>query len=238
MYTRYFIASMHKLAVILKRPHKKQNMKTILTLIFIVSFQMTFAQTDYFEKGNTLLQQGKFDEAQRVFENGLKENPENLMYKNQIALSLINQGKNNEAEKIIEEVLKVDSLNVASLWYGGINNFMAKEGNFRKAIIYFEKCYPLIDQNSGQFFGVNFFIGKSYRNLLYSEGLSFQETDRMLETYKKYTELQPNADDYQETIKFIKYIEEKRPPKNVKKWVVTNSQQKAEELIKKQVNEK
>lgn len=213
-------------------------MKTILTLLFFVSFQITFAQTNYLEKGNNLLQEGKSEEAQRMFEDGLKENPENLMYKNQIALSLINQGKNDEAENFIEQVLKVDSLNAASLWYGGINNFMAKNANFRKAIMYFEKSYPLIDRNSGQFFGVNFFIGKSYRNLLYSEGLTFQETDRMIETYKRYTELQPNADDYQETIKFIKYIEEKRPPKNVKKWVLTNSQEKAEEIIKKQLDEK
>jgi tetratricopeptide (TPR) repeat protein len=212
-------------------------MKAILSMIFIVSFQVAFAQTNYFEKGNNLLQEGKNVEAQKMFEIGFKENPDDLMYKNQIALSLINQGKNDDAEKIIEEVLKTDSLNIASLWYGGINNFMAKNGDFRKAIMYFEKSYPLIDQNSGQFFGVNFFIGKSYRNLLYSEGLSYEETDRMLETYKKYIELQPNAEDYQATFNFIMYVEEKRPPQNVKKWLLTDNQEKAEEIIKKQLKE-
>lgn len=207
-------------------------MKKIFTLLLIASFQIILAQIDFFEKGNSLLKQGKYKEAQKIFENGLRENPKDLMCKNQIALALIEQGKNDEAEKTIEEVLKDDSLNVAYLWYGGINNFMAKKSNFRKAIIYFEKAYPLIDQNSGQFFGVNFFIGKSYRNLLYSEGISFEETDRMLATLKKYTELQPNAEDYQDTIKFINYIKENRPPKNVKKWVIANSENKAEELIK------
>ncbi|MFC4163211.1 tetratricopeptide repeat protein [Epilithonimonas zeae] len=207
-------------------------MKKIFKLLLLLSFQIVFAQNDYFEKGNSLLQNGKYEEAQKIFENGLKENPKDLMYKNQIALALINQGKNNDAEETIKEVLKVDSLNVAALWYGGINNFMAKEGDFKKAIIYFEKAYPLINKNSGQFFGVNFYIGKSYRNLLYSEGLSFEETDRMLETLEKYTELQPDAEDYQDTIKFVNYIKEKRPPKNVKKWVIANSEKKAEEIIK------
>lgn len=207
-------------------------MKKVFKLLLILSFQIIVAQSDYFERGNSLLQQDKYEEAQKIFEIGLKENPENLMYKNQIALALINQGKNNDAEETIKEVLKVDSLNVAALWYGGLNNFMAKESNFKKAIMYFEKAYPLIDKSSGQFFGVNFFLGKSYQNLLYSEGISFEETDRMLETLEKYTELQPDAEDYKDTIKFINYIKEKRPPKNVKKWVIANSEKKAEEIIK------
>ena len=208
------------------------KMKKVFKLLLILSFQIVFAQNNYFEKGNALLQQGKYEEAQKIFEIGLKENPKDLMYKNQIALTLINQGKNNEAEEAIQEVLKVDSLNVGALWYGGINNFMSKESNFKKAILYFEKAYPLIDKSSGQFFGVNFFIGKSYRNLLYSDGLSFEEINRMLETLEKYTELQPDAEDYKDTIKFINYIKEKRPPKNVKKWVIANSEKKAEELLK------
>jgi len=211
------------------------KMKKVFKLLLILSFQIVFAQNNYFEKGNILLQQKKYEEAQKIFEIGLKENPKDLMYKNQIALTLINQGKNNEAEEAIQEVLKVDSLNVAALWYGGINNFMAKESNFKKAILYFEKAYPLIDKSSGQFFGVNFFIGKSYSNLLYSDGLSFEEINRMLETLEKYTELQPDAEDYKETIKFINYIKEKRPSKNVKKWVIASSEKKAEEIIKNEI---
>lgn len=202
------------------------KMKKVFKLLLILSCQIIVAQNDYFEKGNSLLQQNKYKQAQKIFEIGLKENPKNLMYKNQIALALINQGKNNDAEEIIKKVLEVDSLNVAALWYGGINNFMAKDSDFKKAILYFEKAYPLIDKGSGQFFGVNFFIGKSYRNLLYSEGLSFEETDRMLETLEKYTELQPNAEDYKDTIAFINYIKEKRPPKNVKNWVIASSERK------------
>ncbi|WLD22990.1 tetratricopeptide repeat protein [Flavobacterium dauae] len=211
-------------------------MKKVILLLLIIFSQLSFGQENFLEKGNTLMQQGKHEEAQEIFENALKEDPQNLLYKNQIALALINQRKNDEAEIIIQEVLKIDSLNVASLWYGGINNFMAENGSFKKAVNYFEKAYDLIDKNSSQFFAVNYFIGKSYRNLLYSEGINYEETNRMLETYKKYMELQPNADDVQEIINFIKYIEEKRPPKNVQKWILTNST-KAEQLIKKQLDE-
>ena len=211
-------------------------MKSCFILLLIIVSQLSFGQENLLEKGNALLEQGRNREAQEVFEKALKEEPQNLIYKNQIVLLLINQRKNDDAEIIIQEVLKIDSLNVASLWYGGINNFVAENRSFRKAIDYFEKAFPLIDKTSNQFFGVNYFIGKSYRNLLYSEGISYQEIDRMLETYRTYIELQPNADDYQETVNFIKYIEEKRPPKNVQKWILTNNE-KVEQLIKDQLDE-
>jgi hypothetical protein len=79
---------------------------------------------------------------------------------------------------------------------------------------------------------VNYYIGRSYRKLLYREGLTYNEVDRMLETYKKYVELQPNAEDTNNTKNFIKKVEEKRPGKNVGKWIIT-SQQNVEELLNK-----
>lgn len=212
--------------------------KSLILYLTISSFLTTFGQDKYLEKGNEFLNNQQFEQAEQTFREGIKSDSTNLIYKCQLGLALMNQGKNDDTEKVIINVLKIDSLNVAALWYGGINSFTAKKGDFRKAIMYFEKSYPLIDKSSGQFFGVNYFIAKSYRNLLYTEGISFEETNRMLETYKTYTKLQPDAEDYQETTNFIKYIEEKRPPKNVKNWVLTNSQEDAVKIIKKQIKEK
>ncbi len=212
-------------------------MKSIYLLVFIALTQISFAQTNYFDNGNQLLQEKKFEEAQKMFEAGLQQEPDNIHYKNQIALSLIKQGKNKEAENILEQILETDSLNVATLWYSGLNNFTDKDGNFRKAIYYFEKAYPLIDKNSVQYFAVNFFIGKSYQNLLYSEGITYDETSRILETFKLYTELQPNAEDYQLTADFINYIEDIRPPSNVEKWNIANSEEKAMEILKQELKE-
>lgn len=198
-------------------------MRKLILIILILSIQILFGQDTYLETGNKFLNNNQNEKAEQTFREAVESDSTNLVYKCQLGLALINQEKNGEAEKVLNEVLKTDSLNVAALWYSGINCFTDKNGNFRNAINYFEKTYPLIDENSGQFFGVNYFIGKSYRNLLYSEGISYEETDRMLETYKIYTKLQPNADDYQETIDFIKYIEDIRPSENVKKWILKHS---------------
>jgi tetratricopeptide (TPR) repeat protein len=200
----------------------------------IVFSHSAFCQdiTVYLDEGNELISKSKFADAETTFRKGLKEDPENPILKSQLALALINQDKNDEAEKVIGEILVRQPEFTAALWYGGINNFSKSKPDFRKAIDYFEKAYNLIDPNSPQYFAVNYYVGRSYRKLLYSEGLTYQEVDRMLETYKKYLELQPNAEDSIDAKSFIKKVEEKRPGKNVGKWIIT-TQQNIEEMINK-----
>lgn len=197
---------------------------------------ITLAQRDYIAEGNALLSENKNKEAEALFKEAVHSQKDNLSYQTQLGLALINQEKFSEAEKTLEKVLDKDENNTAALWYSGINNFQNAQ-NFRKAVAYFEKAYPLISKSSPQFFAVNFFIGKSYRNLLYTEGLTYDETSRMLETSKEYVRLQPNASDANTFISFIHYVEEHRFPPNVKKWRVAN-EENVEEAIKKELERK
>ncbi|SMP35576.1 tetratricopeptide repeat protein [Chryseobacterium profundimaris] len=205
-------------------------------LLLIFSSGCFFSQ-NYIDEGNRLLSENKFFEAEEVFQKGVKNEPDNLILKSQLALAFINQNKNDQAENIIVEILKVEPSFTAAYWYGGINNFSKNKPDFRKAIFYFEKSYDLIDEKSGQYFGVNFFIGKSYHNILYTEGLSYDEVSRMLETYRKYVELQPDAENADAIKSFILKVEKSRPGKNVKKWVIANSAQNADKIIKNELNE-
>jgi tetratricopeptide (TPR) repeat protein len=193
-------------------------MKKLLYLTLLIPF-ITFAQRNYLDEGNKLLSQDKNKEAEELFKEAVKSEKENLIYQTQLGLALINQGKYSEAEKQLGKVLAKEPNNTGALWYSGINNFQ-NANNFRKAIQYFEKAYPLIANTSPQFFAVNFFIAKSYRNLLYTEGLTYDETSRMLETSKEYVKLQPDASDAAQFTTFIKYVEENRFPPNVKIWRV------------------
>lgn len=211
---------------------KGKMRKIVLLIVFLISYT-AFSQdiTVYLDEGDELISKNKFSDAESIFRKGLKDSPENPILKSQLALTLINQDKNDEAEKVIVEILVLQPEFTAALWYGGINNFSKKVPDFRKAISYFEKAYPLIDANSRQYFAVNYYIGRSYRKLLYREGLNYDEVDRMLETYKKYIVLQPNAEDIIDAKSFVKKAEEKRPGKNVGKWIIT-TEQNVEELIK------
>ncbi|MBW7676667.1 tetratricopeptide repeat protein [Chryseobacterium chendengshani] len=209
-------------------------MKNIFLLFLLLLSHSAFCQdiTVYLDEGNELISKNKFSNAENTFRKGLKEAPENPILKSQLALTLINQNKNDEAEKVLGEILVNQPEFIAALWYGGINNFTKSKPDLRKAIYYFEKAYHLLDPNSPQYFAVNYYIGRSYRKLLYLEGLTYQEVDRMLETYKKYVELQSNAEDSIDAKSFIKKVEEKRPGKNVGKWIIT-TQQNIEEIINK-----
>ncbi|MBW8523211.1 tetratricopeptide repeat protein [Chryseobacterium chendengshani] len=209
-------------------------MKNIFLLFLLLLSHSAFCQdiTVYLDEGNELISKNKFSNAENTFRKGLKEDPENPILKSQLALTLINQNKNDEAEKVLGEILVNQPEFIAALWYGGINNFTKSKPDLRKAIYYFEKAYHLLDPNSPQYFAVNYYIGRSYRKLLYLEGLTYQEVDRMLETYKKYVELQSNAEDSIDAKSFIKKVEEKRPGKNVGKWIIT-TQQNIEEIINK-----
>ncbi|UWX62635.1 tetratricopeptide repeat protein [Chryseobacterium oranimense] len=185
-----------------------------------------------------LLSENKFFDAENLFRKALKEKPDNLDFRSQLALALIEQNKNNEAERNIIEVLKKDSLFSAALWYGGLNNFKKDKPDFRKAISYFERFYKLIDANSKQYFAANFYIGKSYQNLLYTEGLSYDEVSRTLETYKKYVDMETDTEAINRISNFIKKIEDNRPGKNVKKWMIATTIPNAINEIKKEVNER
>lgn len=213
----------------------KDKMKKIF-LLFILYSGMYFSQ-DYIDNGNVLMSENKFSKAENVFREGLKQEPDNLIFKSQLALTLIEQDKNDQAEKIIVEVLKKDPSFPAALWYGGLNNFSKKKPDFRKALSYFEKLYKLIDKNSKQYSALNFYIGKSYQKLLYKEGLSYDEVDRMIEAYNKYVESEPDAENIINVKSFVERIQNNRPGRNVEKWVITTDPNVVEE-IKKELNGK
>jgi tetratricopeptide (TPR) repeat protein len=208
--------------------------KIFFFLILFSNFAFSQNSAALLDEGNELISKNKFSEAEKIFRKGLQETPNDLILKSQLALALISQEKNEEAETVITEILNIHPDFTAALWYGGINNFNNHQPDYRKAIAYFEKAYNLIDANSGQFFGVNYYIGRSYRKLLYKEGLTYNEVDRMLETYKKYIESQPNAEDIIDAKSFVKKVEEKRPGKNVGKWIITSDQNVGDLLKKKE----
>ncbi|WP_343610307.1 tetratricopeptide repeat protein [Chryseobacterium oranimense] len=207
-----------------------------LFLLLVLSSNLFLAQSSSndFEQANQLLSENKFSDAESLFRKALKEKPDNLDFKSQLVLALINQNKNDEAEKNIIEILKKDSSFPAALWYGGLNNFQKNVPDFRQAISYFERFYQIIDESSNQYFAVNFYIGRSYQNLLYTDGLSYDEVSRMLETYKKYVNLETDTEATNRISNFIKKIEENRPGKNVKKWMIATTIPNAINEIKKE----
>jgi tetratricopeptide (TPR) repeat protein len=193
-------------------------MRLLLSTLFILSLSFcAYAQVDYLKEGNTYLNNKEFKKAEKTFKAGIKAEPDNLIYQCQLGLTLIEQKEFKPAEKTLKKVLKIDSTNVGAIWYSGIGNF--KAGQERNAIERFEKALTLLDENSGQYFAANWYIGKCYSVLLKTEGLSYNETDRMFECFEEYLRLQPNANDAEKIREYVERKKKRRPPDNVKNWV-------------------
>jgi tetratricopeptide (TPR) repeat protein len=191
-------------------------------LIILVPMLLTtssFSQSSYLEIGNQQLNKKDFVSAEHTFREAIKSDSLNHIYYNQLALTLIMQKKHGDAQEIIDKVLTVDTTNLGALWYGGINNFQDKNSDLRLAIRFFEKVMPLLNENEGQYYSANWFIGRSYQILLQSDGLAYDEVSRMLDCYSTYVRLQPNAEDAAKTLNFVEHIKSVRPPNNVKKWI-------------------
>lgn len=191
-----------------------------ISMVFIFTFTCNaVGQINYLDKGNQQLNEEKFASAEQTFRDAIKDDGSNLIYQNQLALSLTKQDKYNEAQLILEKVLLKDSSNIAALWYAGTNKYLDKNSDLRISIKYFEKVLPLLKENQSQYYSANWFIGRSYQILLQSDGLTYNEVSRMLECYSNYVRLQVNANDAVKISTFVQHIKDIRPSDNVKKWL-------------------
>jgi len=194
-------------------------MKQIILTTLLIIASNAYGQTNYLDKGNQQLNDNDFVAAEQTFRDAIKSDSSNLIYQNQLALSLMKQKKHSEAQKILDKVLLLDSTNIGALWYAGTNNYLDKTSDLRIAVNYFEKVLPLLNESQGQYYSANWFIGRSYQVLLQSDGLTYDEVSRMLECYSTYIKLQPNANDAGKISAFVQHIKDIRPPDNVKKWI-------------------
>jgi tetratricopeptide (TPR) repeat protein len=194
-------------------------MKAFLLFFFLTVLNLwtAYGQGDYLDKGNTLLNSGDFDGAEKVFRDGIKADTNNLILQCQLALTLIQKENYEGAESILMKVLEREPNHIGANWYAGIGNY--KNRKDKRAIEHFERVLPSLNQTSGQYFSANWFIGKAYSNLLRTEGLTYSETDRMFECFEEYLRLQPNAKDSKEIREYVDRKKKRRPGENVKKWM-------------------
>ncbi len=190
---------------------------TLTTFLFLTTALTTFGQDSYLDKGNSYLNSEQFDKAEQTFREAIKSDTTNLIYQCQLGLTLIKAKKYTDAEQVLEKVLRTDPNNVAAIWYSGIGSFYNAQD--RQAINRFEKALTLLDKKGGQYYSANWFIGKCYSNLLKTDGLTYTETDRMIECYEEYLRIQPNAMDAEQIKEYVERKKKRRPPSNVKVWV-------------------
>ncbi len=189
----------------------------IVVLLFVGSIFSVKAQDSLLARGNNFLNSGLLDTAAATFRAGIKAYPSNLLFRNQLALTLIQQKKYTDAQLVLNKVLVKDSNNTAAIWYSGMIHFYNKKD--RLAIAKYEKLIGLIDSNSVQYPAINWYIGKCYSNLLTTDGLNYTETNRLIECLEIYTRRLPDAADAQQITEYLAMTRKNRPTVTTGRWV-------------------
>ena len=206
----------------------------VLALGFLISSTL-FAAQSVLERGNELLAKGNAKAAEGIFRDALRKEPDNAVYRAQLGLSLVLQQRYGDAELELDKLLKSKPNDPAALWYKAQNSFAA--GRHREAIARYRAVLPLLDQESPQVYAAYWFIGTSWRALLYLKvhtlgapppgdsladmGLAYNEVDEMIAAYKTYLDLQPQASDRRDIQQFLAWVALNRPPENAKKWLIS-----------------
>jgi tetratricopeptide (TPR) repeat protein len=189
----------------------------IVVLLFLGSIFSVKAQDSLLARGNNFLNSGLLDTAAATFRAGIKAYPSNLLFRNQLALTLIQQKKYTDAQLVLNKVLVRDSNNTAAIWYSGMIHFYNKKD--RLAIAKYEKLIGLIDSNSAQYPAINWYIGKCYSNLLTTDGLNYTETNRLIECLEIYTRRLPDAADVAQINEYLAMTKKNRPTVTTGRWV-------------------
>lgn len=189
------------------------------------------------QRGNDLLNRGDYVAAERLFRDILSADPGNPVYRAQLGLSLVRQKRYEEAERELQRVLSQHPNDPTTLWYLALNMYFS--GGYREAVPRSKAVLPLLDSRSGQYYSAYWFIGTSWKTVLFRKssdvvsaiagrpggdeaGLAHGEVDEMVEAYKKYLDLQPQAPDRSVIEQFLAWVSKNRPPANVRRWIIVN----------------
>jgi tetratricopeptide (TPR) repeat protein len=192
--------------------------RKILSAIVIIASSFTIhAQDTILKNGNEYLTNKELDKAESVFRDGIRNAPDNLIYQCQLGLVLIQKEEYQLAQSTLANVLKLDSNNIAAIWYSAIGYYY--DGKSKEAAARFEKAIPMLDKGGGQYYSANWFAGKCYANMLKTDGLTYAETDRMFDCFEEYIRLQPNATDTKDLRAYVDRKRQRHPSRNVQKWI-------------------
>ena len=212
-----------------------------LALVLVLSVNVPATaqvQARYLDRGNDLIAAGDYAGAERIFRDALVTEPHNRVFRAQLALCLVQQRRHAEADRELELVLARYSDDLAASWYLALNRYLDRR--YREAAGRFQELLPRLER-SAQYPTAHWFIASSLRALLYANsvteiakaiteqsggrqsGLSYAEVDTMLDAYRRYVDLEPQAADRAAIEEFVAWVAKNRPGANASRWVVGNT---------------
>jgi tetratricopeptide (TPR) repeat protein len=157
-------------------------LRNALALVLMGGLVFGAAAADHFDRGRELYSQKKFEEANRLFEDAVKEEPENAAAHYHLGLTQLELKRWSDAQRHLERAheLKADSADHLI----ALGRAHAAQKNYEKARASFASAEKLIEESNRQ----------SAAELAYQRGMmAMLENDKAaaVEHYEKALELDP-----------------------------------------------
>jgi tetratricopeptide (TPR) repeat protein len=192
-------------------------MKIILTLFFIIQFQLiTFGQdgVNLIALGNKEMNEGNYKQAEKYYNLALAKEPQYWHIYTLIGFSYHKQNYFSKADSFYNICIKNDSTQSKAYWYRGMNLVKLKKDSL--AILSYKKFISI--EKYGSHLEAHKQISKSYERILRNSGLTAYETDDLIYHLEQIIILEPSAPEATAIENFIETIKRKRPEKIESKW--------------------
>lgn len=199
-----------------------RNLQRIALILVFFYTSPAYCQDDDLPNGklaeaSRAMKNRDYKEAEIIYRQLLKQNPEDMTLKQWLCHSLINQKEFNEADSMLWRMLETDSNNVGNYWYYGLScerqNKDSIAADYFKIYIRKTENFTVHDVKSW------LHVGSAYRRLMHDSGITLLQYNSMVYHYKKYLKLNP-ADAYAPELEaFLTAIAAKKPdPGQVLVW--------------------
>jgi tetratricopeptide (TPR) repeat protein len=169
-----------------------------------------------FQIGLCYSNQGDFKQAEKHFRQALTDEPGNPYVKCELGFSLYSQKRYAEALPYLNEVIQRTKLFERAYYYKGLVYYEMKK--YREAIQNFDTFQRIADRNRIQFKLSCWYMGVMYQELLYTEGLTKEETNAMVLNYQTYIWKSDDLEEEQGLQQFLDLVAQYRPEQLKGKW--------------------
>jgi tetratricopeptide (TPR) repeat protein len=198
-------------------------MKRILPLVFCLFLTINlYSQEDDQPSGKMAeatraMNNRQFKEAEVLYREMLKQNPDDMTLQQLLCHALINQKKYNESDSMLRRMVEKDTNNSGNYWYLGLSN--ERQGKDSIAADWFKTYIGKTREFTQHNVKAWLHVGSAYRRMMRDTGISATQYADMVYHYEKYLKLNP-ADPYYGAIRdFLDAVATRKPKGNERlKW--------------------
>lgn len=191
-------------------------MKTIIVILLSIALcQPLSAQDDdmgaagKMVRANQAMKERNFTLAAKLYQEVLKEVPEDVSVKQNLANAWIQDKKFKDADSMLNVMIENDSNEAGNYWYKGLCN--ERQLKDSAAAVNFKQYIQKQSGNATADVKAWLHVGSAYRRMMHEKGLNTAQFDDMVYHYKYYLQVNPYDPFADKLLLFLQQVTPKKP---------------------------